>query len=146
MREETLAERFWPKVNKTDGCWEWTASKDVEGYGRIGEGGKYGRPLLAHRVSWFFEYGVWPKETIDHLCRNRGCVRPSHLEDVSMKENILRGESPSATHARKTHCPQSHPYSGNNLYVHPNGSRRCRKCHATHERRRRASKKVEGGR
>lgn len=66
---------------------------------------------------------------IDHLCRNRGCVNPDHLEAVTQRENILRGEGLAAANARKTHCPKGHPYSGENLYVVPSsGRRQCRIC------------------
>ncbi len=128
LQRPPLEERFWAKVDKSDpdGCWEWTGSKDVTGYGRIGFRGK---TPLAHRVAWYLEYGEWPKETIDHrVCSNPSCVRVSHMEDVSLRKNILRGENPPAQNARKTHCIRGHPFSGDNLYRHTNGGRECRIC------------------
>ena len=100
-----LVDRFWEKVKKTRGCWEWTASKTWGGYGHMRDGNR--RMALAHRVSWFLEYGEWPVQ-LDHLCRNRGCVRLSHLEEVTPRENVLRGNGQGGINARKTHCLRGH--------------------------------------
>lgn len=83
-----------------------------------------------HRLAWEEVRGPIPAGlVIDHLCRNRACYRIDHLEVVTQRENILRGEGATAVHARKTQCPQGHPYSGPNLYVEPStGKRRCRTC------------------
>lgn len=127
-------ERFAEKVALTDtGCIEWIGGLNGVGYGQfyvgrtsLDETGK----TYAHR--WSYEYHVGPIPDglhLDHLCRNRSCVNPEHLEPVTVRENVMRGESPSATHAKKTHCPEGHPYSGDNLYVHPiKGTRHCRTC------------------
>ena len=128
---KTLAEKFWPKVKKTKGCWNWTATKMWNGYGVIGHEGKN---VLAHRVAWFLECGEWPKQTIDHLCRNRACVRVSHMEDISMKENILRGGGACAENARKVCCLRGHPLDGENLYMTGDGRRVCRACKRIHMR------------
>lgn len=132
-----LEDRFWEKVEKTDGCWNWTASTR-RGYGAFWFGGHH---VGAHRVAWFLEYGEWPKQPIDHLCRNRGCVRVSHLEEVTIKENILRGEGLCAVNARKTHCKRGHPFNGKNLYVFPDGKRACHECNAMHQRNYRTRQK-----
>lgn len=84
-------QRFWPKVEKTDGCWEWTASKNKFGYGQIAAGttaaGKK-KVLGAHRVAYEMTYGPIPEGLdIDHACRNRGCVKPTHLRAVTTKQN-----------------------------------------------------------
>lgn len=122
----TESERFWEKVDKSGDCWEWTAYK-LQGYGRFGVGGSYkngGRILYAHRWSYEQMIGPIPKGlTIDHLCRNRACVNPDHLEPVTAAENTRRGGR-----SLITHCPKGHPYSGENLMSHPDGSRRCREC------------------
>jgi len=133
----TVAERFWAKVDKTEDCWLWTAGRDKDGYGKFGYRGTMVR---AHRMAWFLTYGEWPAQTLDHLCHadsgcrlvalcpHRRCVNPDHLEDVTQRVNVLRGSSPVAAHAARTHCPHGHPYSGDNLGTRPGGSRYCKAC------------------
>ncbi len=105
-----LADRFWEKVDRDgpDGCWVWTGANNGAGYGqiRIDDRNRY-----AHRVAYELEVGPIPESLfIDHLCRNRGCVNPAHLEPVTNAENILRGTAPTAVNARKKACPKGHPY------------------------------------
>jgi hypothetical protein len=90
FRTRTLYERFVEKVEKTDTCWNWTGSTD-RGYGKIGL--RRGvAPLYAHRVSYEFHVGPIPAGLqLDHLCRNRSCVNPAHLEPVTQRENLARG-------------------------------------------------------
>lgn len=101
-----IAERFWSRVNKTPTCWLWTGYLDRGGYGTIRVPGKrfkvhrFAYEMLASRIPEGYE--------IDHLCRIRHCVNPEHLEPVTRKENVLRGESPSAKAARQTHCIRGH--------------------------------------
>lgn len=133
------AQRFWSKVEKTGGCWLWTANKFVGGYGSFRPTGSRGAsPVRAHR--WAYEHIVGPIPTgyqIDHLCRVRHCVNPEHLEPVTQAENIRRGIAGFVAGARqraKTHCPQGHPYDSANTYVL--GRRRvCRLCHRNNQRR-----------
>uniref|UniRef100_UPI00351F6BF2 HNH endonuclease signature motif containing protein n=1 Tax=Mycolicibacterium fortuitum TaxID=1766 RepID=UPI00351F6BF2 len=127
-------DRFLEKIQPAEsGCIEWTGGLNGAGYGQfyvgrtsLDETGK----SYAHRWSYQHYVGPIPEGMhLDHLCRNRKCVNPEHLEPVTLRENVLRGEGPSANHAKKTHCPQGHSYSGGNLYVHPvNGQRYCREC------------------
>lgn len=128
---EKRLEVFWSKVDKNGTipvhapelgpCWLWTGAKTTAGYGEFWDGkGIYAHHFLLGRPSAGTEY--------DHLCRNHGCVRPSHLEAVSHTINILRGTSPSAFHAVKTHCPQGHPYDEKNTYHAKRGGRMCRSC------------------
>ena len=85
------------------------------GYGRIQKG--VGVTLLAHRVAYELEVGPIPKGlTIDHLCRTHGCVRPSHLEPVTPRENVLRGQTIPAKNANKTHCLRGHEFTPENTY------------------------------
>jgi hypothetical protein len=87
----SLEERFWEKVTKTDGCWLWNNGQvQRTGYGTLYiEKGKH---KGAHVVSFYIAHGRWPEsETLDHLCRNRACVNPDHLEEVSRGENVRRG-------------------------------------------------------
>ena len=76
-------ERFWSKVDKSGDCWVWTAAPDTAGYGQFRFEGKN---VKAHRVSFFFEHGYWPKIT-RHTCDNPPCVNPAHLLDGSYKDN-----------------------------------------------------------
>ena len=137
-----LTDRFWEKVNK-DGpvpdyaphlgsCWIWTAALTKgpnAGYGHIKVGRK-DRP--AHIVSYEWENGPVPGGLeLDHLCRVRHCVRPSHLEAVTHRENALRGEGVfgDVVNRYKTHCPQGHEYTPENTWVYSvNNSRHCRAC------------------
>ena len=118
--------RFLAKVDKTDECWLWTGYKQPNGYGTFRLGGKM---RYAHRVSYEHYVGPIPEgaET-DHLCKVRHCVNPDHLDPVTHKVNMHRGDTLAAKHAAKTHCPQGHEYAGDNLYVDTKGSRRCRAC------------------
>lgn len=128
-----VAERFFSFVNKTETCWLWTGqtSKNSGGmlYGRFWLNGKN---EVAHRVSWFLTHGSWPVLPLDHVkargCTSTLCVNPAHLEPVTQRENQLRGDGVAAINARKTHCPKSHPYSGDNLLWRRDGTRRCRTC------------------
>ena len=132
MAMQTLEERFWPKVEKTEECWNWKASLNGRGYGQIGVviNGKP-KNCVAHRIAYELVKGPIPEGlTLDHLCRNRLCVNPDHLEPVTNKENIMRGTGMSVINSKKTHCPQGHPLIKGNLI--PNklkqGVRRCLTC------------------
>lgn len=120
-----------------EGCWEWVASLDGNGYGQINEGGR-GRPLPAHRVVYEMVRGPIPEGLyVDHLCRNPRCVKPSHLEPVTHAENVRRGRAGlrrSLQTAAMTHCKWGHEFTPENTYVgrNANGNPRrvCRRCRA----------------
>lgn len=109
-------------------CSEWRGSRNQFGYGQIRVGI---RNLYTHRLVFELLTGLnLDGLTLDHLCRNPPCCEPAHLEIVTQRENILRGESPFALNARKTHCSNGHPLDGANVY-HPPGAptdRLCREC------------------
>lgn len=122
--------RFWSKVAQTGNvceCWIWRANKTRGGYGMFRLSGKM---RLAHRVAYELAIGAIPEGLqIDHLCKERSCVNPFHLEPVTAKENTRRGDAPSARHALKTHCPLGHEYTAANLIHRNNGSRQCKVCY-----------------
>lgn len=133
--------RFWEKVNKTDGCWLWTGSKDSAGYGHFRIDSQ--RLRKAHRISYELLVGPIPEGLqLDHLCRVRECVRPDHLEPVTNYTNWTRSLAPSAINARRTHCANGHPFSGENLAVLRDGRRQCRTCRNERRRLRYREKKV----
>lgn len=116
----------------TTPCWVWLGRPTDEGYGRARQRGRH---APAHRVIYEEVVGPIPAGlTIDHLCRVRLCVNPDHLEPVPIRENVLRGNGPSAIHARKTHCERGHEFTPANTYVRPSrrglpdGGRVCRIC------------------
>lgn len=96
------------------GCWLWTGHTRKDGYGVVDERGK---KYLAHRVSYLLLRGEIPTDTLDHVCRNKTCVNPHHLEAVSRGENVMRGETISARNAAKTHCVKGHPFDEENTRV-----------------------------
>jgi hypothetical protein len=123
----TLEERLWSRVTKTETCWLWMGNTSW-GYGGISVEGKHKK---VHRVSYEILVGPIPEGLVlDHLCRVKSCVNPEHLEPVTQRENVLRGEGRTADNASRTHCKYGHPYSGENLYVRPSRptERECRAC------------------
>ncbi len=128
-----LWDRFWEQVllqKTTDGCWEWIGAKQPSGYGRIGSGGDGGKVLMAHRVAYEFMVGpIPPGLQIDHLCRNKSCVNPAHLEAVTHRENMIR----AGMLKRIPFCKRGHPRTPENLRIqyYPDGTvkgRSCRHC------------------
>ncbi|HKY57619.1 MAG TPA: HNH endonuclease signature motif containing protein [Aeromicrobium sp.] len=126
-----VKERFKARFSvAASGCWEWNGYRDKGGYGRFSLDGQ---SRLAHRVSYALFVGEIPEGlTLDHLCRNRCCVNPSHLEPVTQRINNIRGLGPTSVNAHKTHCKRGHEFTPDNIYVHPtNGGRVCRICKRT---------------
>jgi len=113
-------------------CYPWTGFIAKNGYGMIHVKRHHKEyNLIAHRVIYEGVFGPIPEGmTVDHICRNRACVNPSHMRLLTSRENTLCGFSPSALNARKTHCKRGHELSGYNLICKKSGGlRRCRTCH-----------------
>jgi hypothetical protein len=122
------------EIDPVTGCWVWQRGRCPRGYGRTSL-----RRVVwpAHRLSVIVFDGPFdPRLDVDHLCRNPPCVNPDHLEPVTTRTNLLRGETIPAGHLAKTHCPQGHPYAGDNLLIRASGRRACRECNRDYGRRR----------
>lgn len=112
--------RFWAKVAVTEGCWEWRAGRFRNGYGKFRLGN---RQVTAHRFMWVDTHGE-PRQglVIDHICENRTCVRPDHLQLLTNAQNIRR------TTDRITRCPQGHEKTPESTRINANGYRICIPC------------------
>lgn len=148
MNTRPLTVRFWAKVEKTEACWLWTGARGRAGYGHFWSTAAR-QMTTAHRFAYELLVGpIPPGLQIDHLCRNRRCVRPDHLEPVTTRENTFRSPLTQASiNAAKTHCKHGHPFDGANLY-YAQGYRACRVCHRAgcrESRLRRLAKAKKGG-
>jgi hypothetical protein len=139
VRRLPAIDAFWSHVDKDPaGCWEWTACLDHAGYGKANRIAQVGVTQKAHRISYTLLVGPIPDGLeLDHLCLNRKCVRPSHLEPVTHAENHRRRV------AAKTHCDRGHRYNDANTYYRANGTRQCRVCARDDMRRKRASEMAQ---
>lgn len=153
LKTRSLLQRFIRKLSfdEVTGCWLWTGTihggtrksrkSNGEGYGALYDP-KRGYKRQAHCISYEIFVGPIPAGLeLDHLCRNRHCVNPEHLEPITHLENVRRGighggilkkgkrkRGPGWRSLQKTHCPHGHPLSGENLYLRPDGARACREC------------------
>lgn len=118
-----------------NGCWLWIGALYQTGYGAVQLDG---RMRGAHRAIYELLVGPVPEGLqLDHLCRVRHCVNPTHLEPVTIRENLLRGVGLPASQVKRTHCPKGHAYDEENTYTH-RGTRHCYACMIETNRRTRA--------
>lgn len=147
----SVEERFWSKVD-TSGteehpdCWEWTAYRRPTGYGHFRFRGKQWK---AHRVAYTLIKGEIPEgQCVLHIeCDNPPCVNPAHLKTGTQADNMRDRDQKGrhvSHHTKKTHCPQGHPYSGDNLYTVPStGRRQCCECGRIKVRKHRKRKRIK---
>ncbi len=122
----TYVDRNGPLLSPYLGpCWLWTGRLNRGGYGV----GYADRAVRVHRWAYELLHGPIPDGLdIDHLCRVRRCVNPAHLEAVTRRENLRRGNGVGAQHAKQTHCVHGHAFDEANTYWRRDGSRDCRAC------------------
>lgn len=138
-----MIDRLMDKVEMVGDCWVFTGCRHTAGYGVIGRGGKRGGMAYAHRVTYEFFIADIPEELqIDHLCRNRACCNPWHLEPVTRRVNLIRGEGVAGLAARATQCPQGHPYDESNTGHKASGARYCKQCNRQRVAQHRAQKRA----
>ena len=124
-----------------DQCWAWNGAKNHDGYATyttVFRGRK--RTLRLSRIMYEVIHGPIPSGlVIDHLCRNRHCINPLHLQAVTPLVNYERGHSPAALNKKKTHCKRGHEFTPENTWLYkvspqnPNGGRMCRTCKRMHD-------------
>jgi hypothetical protein len=140
----TAEERFHHFTEVTDGCWNWTGNVSKHGYGVMRCKGL--SSYMVHRYSYELLRGPIPQGLVlDHLCRNRRCVNPEHLEIVTSVENVMRGEGFAPKNAAKTHCDKGHEFTPENTYIRTRvqGGRECRACIRIKSARRYRKKKQQ---
>ena len=124
-----ILRHMWPKIKIPDGCWEWSGSLTMEGYATNvsvnGTSGPDRERHLPHRLIFqWFKWDIPDGMTIDHLCKNRKCMNPDHMEAVTAGENVRRG-------LKRAYCKRGHPQTPENRYVYKANGRtreRCRPC------------------
>ena len=129
---QDFLERFWSKVERSSGCWIWL-SATFYGFGLFGNNG---RMHPAHRIAYelCFKMPIPKHLVLDHLCRNPLCVNPLHLQIVTDRENVLRGNTIASRNANKSCCIKGHPFTPENtsFIVRTTDGRRSRRCLACH--------------
>lgn len=143
---EAVEERFWSKVDVRNPfvCWPWLGSLGHNGYARFS---LHGKTVRAHRYMYELMVGtIEPNMTIDHVaargCTLRHCVNPYHLEQVTMKENVLRGDTITAHNKTKTECISGHSFEFWG-YIDYTGARQCKLCSRRRTKEHRLRKRLE---
>ncbi len=144
-RRQIVEARFWSRIDKsgptmpgmTTPCWAWTGFLTHDGYGRMFFGKK--PSVLTHRFAYELCVGPCPPRPLepDHLCRNRACANPDHIEFVTKRENQMRGIGFVPINAAKTHCKHGHEYDEKNTIRRARhlDRRECRECGRQAQRR-----------
>lgn len=140
-----LKKRFWSNVSATsaEGCWKWNGPISVYGYGRLMEsiGNRKTKQLMAHRFAYEQVIGkIEEGMTIDHVCRNKSCVNPAHMEVVTRGENSIRSHSKNMMAMRENCCTKGHKIEKENVIkeTRKNGKERfrCKICSLSREAKR----------
>lgn len=136
---QPLLPRLMARRRLDGDCWIYTGTLNPEGYGHMSH---QNRVQPVHRLAYEALVGPIPQGLhIDHLCRRRSCFNPGHLEPVTVRENLLRGEGPPAVFARRENCDKGHPFDQVNTLVRGDrGGRKCRACHREYMRAWRAQR------
>lgn len=139
--------RFWRRVKKSDGCWEWQGCRANGGYGRFGVLAE--RIVYAHRFSYELHYGALPPGAmVCHHCDNPPCVRPDHLfagdDSANVRDMVSKGRLRSFN-GSKTQCVNGHPFDSENTLRRADGFRGCRTCRKLACRARRARRRAGAG-
>lgn len=122
--------RLLSSINKQNDCWLWQGQITRKGYGIIGY---KNRKRRVHRISYVLigKKSLTPGLELHHKCRNRNCINPDHLEELTHKEHACKDEF-GKFNAQKKICIRGHPFAGDNLYVTSKGYRQCQKCMKMH--------------
>lgn len=151
-RHASDADRFWSHVRRgeADECWEWTAAVMNTGYGLFRWGGRGGSWCLAHRYAYEALVGAIPaEESIHHVCENKRCCNPAHMQPMSQADHIRISDLPKMIARRENRCLRGHELTEENTYskVDRKGRRlrQCRICLNAAQRRYRARKSCKGG-